>query len=40
MALFEHVMLLKQDLSSSDLESEIKNHEEIISELNGSIVSI
>ena len=32
MALFEHVVLLKQDLSSSDLESEIKNHEEIISE--------
>ncbi len=39
MALFEHVVLLKQDLSSSDLESEIKNHEEIISELKGSIVS-
>ena len=39
MALFEHVMLLKQDLSSADLESEIKNHEEIISELNGNIVS-
>ena len=39
MALFEHVVLLKQDLSSSDLESEIKNHEEMISELNGSIVS-
>ena len=39
MALFEHVVLLKQDLSSSDLESEIKKHEEIISELNGSVVS-
>ena len=39
MALFEHVMLLKQDLNSSDLESEIKNQEEIISELNGSIIS-
>ena len=39
MALFEHVMLLKQDLSSSDLESEIKNHEETISQLNGSIIS-
>ena len=36
MALFEHVVLLKQDLSSSDLESEIKNHEEIISELKES----
>ena len=39
MALFEHVVLLKQDLSSTDLESEIKNHEEIISELNGNIIS-
>ena len=39
MALFEHVVLLKQDLSSSDLESEIKSHEQIISELDGSIVS-
>ena len=39
MALFEHVVLLKQDLSSSDLESEIKKHEETISELNGSVVS-
>ena len=39
MALFEHVMLLKQDLNSSDLESEIKNHKEIISKFNGSIVS-
>ena len=39
MALFEHVVLLKQDLSSSDLESEIKNHEGIISELDGSIIS-
>jgi len=39
MALFEHVVLLKQDLSSADLESEIQSHEEIISELGGSIVS-
>ena len=39
MALFEHVLLLKQDLSSSDLEIEIKNHEEIISKLDGNIVS-
>ena len=39
MALFEHVVLLKQDLSSSDYESEIKNHEETISQLNGSIIS-
>ena len=39
MALFEHVVLLKQDLSSSDLESEVRNHEESISQLNGSIIS-
>ena len=39
MALFEHVVLLKQDLSSSDLEIEIKNHEKIISKLDGNIVS-
>ena len=39
MALFEHVVLLKQDLSSSDLDSEIKNHEETISQLNGNIIS-
>ena len=39
MALFEHVVLLKQDLSSSDLETEIKSHNEIISKFNGSIVS-
>ena len=39
MALFEHVVLLKQDLSSTDLETEIKNHEDTISELNGNIIS-
>ena len=39
MALFEHVVLLKQDLSSSDLESEIKSHEDMISQLDGNIVS-
>ena len=39
MALFEHVLLLKQDLSSADLESVIKGHEEVISEFNGSIIS-
>ena len=39
MALFEHIVLLKQDLSSSDLETEIRNHEETISELNGNVVS-
>ena len=39
MPLFEHVVLLKQDLSSSELETEIKNHEDTISELNGNIIS-
>ena len=39
MALFEHVILLKQDLSSSDLDSEIKSHEQLISDFEGSIVS-
>ena len=37
MALFEHVLILKQDLSTADLESELKNHNEMISELSGSI---
>ena len=39
MPFFEHVVLLKQDLSSSELETEIKNHEDAISELNGNIIS-
>ena len=39
MVLFEHVVLLKQDLSSSDIQTEMKNHEQIISDLNGSVVS-
>tara|TARA_B100000029_G_scaffold451437_1_gene476015 strand:+ start:305 stop:631 length:327 start_codon:yes stop_codon:yes gene_type:complete len=38
MAHFEHVFMLRQDLSSSDLESAIKNHEKTIKELEGSIV--
>tara|TARA_B100001063_G_C16246884_1_gene303401 strand:- start:159 stop:485 length:327 start_codon:yes stop_codon:yes gene_type:complete len=37
MALFEHVLVLKQELSTSDLEIELKNHTETITELNGSI---
>ena len=37
MALFEHVLILKQDLSSIDLESELKSHNEMITELSGSI---
>jgi small subunit ribosomal protein S6 len=38
MALFEHVILLKQDLSTNDLETAIKVHEDTISELKGSVV--
>ena len=38
MALFEHVLLLKQDLSSTDLSSELKNHEVILKELRGNVV--
>tara|TARA_B100001093_G_scaffold257657_1_gene246414 strand:+ start:681 stop:1007 length:327 start_codon:yes stop_codon:yes gene_type:complete len=37
MALFEHVLVLKQELSTADLETELKNHTDAISELNGSI---
>ena len=38
MALFEHVFMLRQDLSSTDLESVIANHEKAIKELEGTIV--
>ena len=38
MALFEHVIMLKQDLSTADLDSELKKHEEFLSELNGNII--
>jgi len=37
MALFEHVLVLKQELSTADLETELKNHTNTIVELNGSI---
>ena len=37
MALFEHVLVLKQELSTADLEAELKNHNDTISELNGTI---
>ena len=37
MALFEHVLVLKQELSTADLENELKNHTDTITELNGSI---
>ncbi len=38
MALFEHVIMLRQDLSTSDVASEIKKHEETLLELNGNVV--
>tara|TARA_B100001996_G_scaffold332243_1_gene281261 strand:+ start:123 stop:449 length:327 start_codon:yes stop_codon:yes gene_type:complete len=38
MALFEHVFMLRQDLSSTDLESELSNHEKTINDLEGKIV--
>jgi small subunit ribosomal protein S6 len=37
MALFEHVLVLKQELSTTDLETELKNHTDTIAELSGSI---
>ena len=38
MALFEHVIILKQSLSSNELSSELKNHTGLVSELKGNIV--
>ena len=38
MALFEHVILLRQDLSSSDLSGELKKHEEILNDLKGNVL--
>ena len=38
MALFEHVIILKQSLSSNELSNELKNHTDMVSELNGNIV--
>ena len=38
MALFEHVILLKQDLSTSEISDELKKHEEMLNELAGSVV--
>ena len=38
MALFEHVYMLRQDLSSSDLESAINSHEKTICELEGKVI--
>ena len=38
MALFEHVIILKQSLSSNELSNELKNHTNMVSELSGNIV--
>ena len=38
MALFEHIIMLKQDLSSSDLEDALKAHEQTLAEMQGSVV--
>ena len=38
MALFEHVIMLKQDLSTTDLDGELKKHTDLLSELSGSII--
>ena len=38
MALFEHVIILKQSLSSNELSIELKNHTDMVSELNGNVV--
>ena len=38
MALFEHIYMLRQNLSSTDLESAINDHEKIISEMEGTII--
>ena len=38
MALFEHIIMLRQDLSSSELDDIIKIHEQTLNELQGNIV--
>ena len=38
MALFEHVLILKQSLSSNELSNELKNHTDLVSELKGNVV--
>ena len=34
MALFEHTIMLRQDLSSSDLVDALKSHEQMLNEIN------
>jgi small subunit ribosomal protein S6 len=38
MSLYEHVLIYKQDLSSTQLESEINIHKDMIKELGGEVV--
>ena len=38
MALFEHVIILKQSLSSNELSNELKNHTDMVSQLSGNVV--
>ena len=38
MSLYEHVLIFKQDLSSSQLDDEISSHKELIKELGGEVV--
>ena len=38
MALFEHVIILKQSLSSNELSNELKNHTDLVTELKGNVV--
>ena len=38
MALFEHVIMLKQDLSTSEIENVLKTHQDELNGLNGNIV--
>ena len=38
MALFEHVLILKQNLSSNELSNELKNYTNMVSELNGNVI--
>ena len=38
MALFEHIIMLRQDLSSTDIEDAVKLHEQTLGDLNGNVV--
>ena len=38
MALFEHVIMLRQDLSNTDLDKELANHREMLGQLDGNVV--